>query len=96
LTHLRLALPLRDLIIDCGDTVSLNSPHTWADTIWLNQMCCAQQTSRDLDICWRVFDLIRGPFLTGFSLPHCPEYDLWIVQEQHHPLRPDHPGQSLA
>ena len=84
LTHVRLTLRLPQLIIATGDAVCLNPGYAWADTVWLNQICCAQQTELDPELCWRTLDLIRGPFLDGFSLPHCPEYELWIVQEQQH------------
>lgn len=84
LTHLRLALPLPEMISACDDAVSLNHACTWTDTVWLNQLCCAQQLRRDVNLCWRALDVIRGPFLEGFSLPHSPEYELWVVQERQH------------
>jgi hypothetical protein len=84
LTHLRLALQIPDLVIASGDAVYLNSACAWVDTVCLHQMCCAQEALPDLDLYWRALDLIRGSFLEGFSLPHCPEYELWIVQEQQH------------
>jgi DNA-binding SARP family transcriptional activator len=84
LTHLRLAVPIPQLILSLGDAVQLNKACAWSDTVWLHQLCCTHTADLNPDICWRALDLIRGPFLEGFSAPRCPEYELWIVREQQH------------
>jgi len=84
LTHLRLALPIPDVITTAGDVVSLDSTRVWVDTVHLHHLCCSGEATLDPSVCWQALDLIRGPFLDGFSLPHCPEYELWVIQEQQH------------
>lgn len=84
LTHLRLALPIPQLILFLGDAVQLNTACAWSDTVWLHELCCTRTADLNPELCWRTLDLIRGPFLEGFALPHCPEYELWVVQEQQH------------
>jgi DNA-binding SARP family transcriptional activator len=84
LTHLRLAVPIPHLILSSGEAVQLNKDRAWCDTVWLHELCRANRTALDIDLCWRALDLIRGPFLEGFSTPRCPEFELWVVREQQH------------
>jgi len=46
-------------------------------------MCAfALQEARSRGLLLQAIDLYRGPFLAGFSLSDCPEYENWILLER--------------
>ena len=97
LTHLRRALPVPEVLAALHDHVGLMAPRCWSDTAAFEQLCsrtgvasAAQGADhripparpgarRDLE---RAVVLYHGPFLAGFSLPDCPEFEAWAALER--------------
>jgi DNA-binding SARP family transcriptional activator/Flp pilus assembly protein TadD len=81
LTHLRHALQVAvpgagSWLILCEDSVALDTEHIWADTAALEM---AVHNPELLEDC---IEQVHGPFLQGFTLAGCPEYNLWVESEQ--------------
>ncbi len=90
LAHLRRALPKPELLLVANDGISLDPSGTWSDVVEFIRLCIAlpthdqrsQQTGR-LETLQRSVNLYCGPFLDGFSLPKCPEFEAWSSQERY-------------
>jgi len=82
LTHLRRALPAPDLLLTLPDQVGLNSALAWADTIAYERLIATAEPHQRADALHQAADLVRGPFLAGFSLPDRPEFDEWATLER--------------
>ncbi|MDH7489883.1 MAG: AAA family ATPase [Anaerolineae bacterium] len=91
LTHLTRALPDADLVQAYEDGVRLHPQRVWSDTAAFESLCTAlARTSARSPISegearrglQEAVDLYAGPFLAGFSLPGCPEFEAWAAQEQ--------------
>jgi len=90
LTHLRRALPAPELLLVANDGIGLDSLRTWTDVAEFARLCAAlhagnqfpQKTGR-LETLQYSVNLYRGPFLAGFSLPECPEFEAWSSQERY-------------
>jgi len=82
LSHLRRALPALDVLITSGDLVGLDPDRTWSDTVVFERLCTAQGPPAHLETLQQAVDLYRGPFLAGFSLPGCPEFETWATAER--------------
>jgi len=80
--HLRRALPAPDLLLSSTDQVGLNSALAWADTIAYERLIATAEPHQRADALHRAADLVRGPFLAGFSLPDRPEFDEWATLER--------------
>jgi DNA-binding SARP family transcriptional activator len=80
LTHLRRALPVPGLVITSGETAGLDPEKTWCDTAAFEQLGTTGWVETGL--AQQAVDLYRGPFLAGFSLPGCPEFELWATTER--------------
>jgi len=80
LTHLRRALPAPEVLVTSGDAVWLDAQRTWSDAVAFEQGATARgATAR---VAPTAVDLYRGPFLAGFSLPGCREFDMWATLER--------------
>jgi DNA-binding SARP family transcriptional activator len=77
LTHLRRALPVPELLLTHEDQVALDPQRAWSDVAAFEQLCTTPETLQ------QAVGLYHGPFLAGFSLPACPEFEAWVMQEQH-------------
>jgi ABC-type oligopeptide transport system substrate-binding subunit/DNA-binding SARP family transcriptional activator len=82
LTHLRHALPLPQLLVTSGDCVGLDPQDTWSDTAAFRRLCTPQSTDHEFKGLKRAIDLYQGPFLAGFSLPGCAEFETWATLER--------------
>ncbi len=81
LYFLQQALPEPDLLCKEQDHIALDVARTWVDTWALNRVLTHPHPS--MDALQDAADLYRGPFLDGFSLPHAPEYELWVLRQRH-------------
>jgi DNA-binding SARP family transcriptional activator len=76
LTHLRRALPSPELLLVADDSIGLDPLRAWSDVVEFARLC-ANLTLQ------QAVSLYRGPFLAGFSLPECPEFEAWSLQERY-------------
>lgn len=82
LTHVRRGLPSPDMLQATSDFVFLNPHLIWSDTrafLDLFQMtdpCSALETMEAASA------LFRGPFMDGFDLKDCPEFEDWVTLER--------------
>ncbi len=77
LSHLRKALPDPSVLRSVNDILELDPQRVWCDAAEFRDACT------DLDVRnWQRLEqavqLYRGPFLSGMSLPHAPEFELWV------------------
>ncbi len=82
LTLVRRGLPQPHLLVADDQTVALEPGAVWSDTeafVQLIQTGDARQRPAALR---KALDLCRGPFLEGFALPNCPEFENWLDQER--------------
>lgn len=82
LTHLRRALPSPDFVSVTYDTVGLDYGRVWSDVVVGQHLLPGKSKIDQLATFQQFIRLYRGQFLAGFSLPHNPEYETWLVQEQ--------------
>ena len=90
LAHLRRALPQPELLLVANDGISLDALGVWSDVVTFTRLCTtlpandqrSQKTGR-LETLQQSVNLYRGPFLDGFSLPECPEFEAWSSQERY-------------
>lgn len=75
LAHLRRVLPDPELLWVSEGQAGLDPRRAWSDTVHFNGLVAQEDLNRAVG-------LVRGPFLSGFSLPDCPEYETWLAQEQ--------------
>lgn len=80
LTHLRTALPESELLQTTGDFVELDAQAAWCDVTAFGQLL--QGAIREKEQLRRAVDLYRGPFLAGFLLPNCAEFEQWVSVKQ--------------
>lgn len=90
LTHLRRALPTAGLLTVAHDGIGLDSSRTWSDVAECARLCAALRESSQaagttgrLETLYKCVNLYRGPFLAGFSLPECREFEAWSAQERY-------------
>lgn len=82
LTHIRRALPDRDMLQTEDDRVGLDTARTCSDTAVFTQLETCAALRLKPQAMQRVIDLYRGQFLAGFSLPGNAEFEAWIRLEQ--------------
>lgn len=94
LTHLRLALPEPDLVEITNEYVALDVERVHSDTLLFDQLAQEVQklappaANHAVDVATTIENLeqlvqiYRGPFLSGFSLSDCHEFEAWITQER--------------
>jgi len=97
LTHLRRALPVPEVLAATNDHVGLIAPRCWSDTAAFEQLRSrtgVAPAGRGADHrvpsarpgAWQHLQqavaLYHGPFLAGFSLPDCPEFEAWATLER--------------
>jgi predicted ATPase/DNA-binding SARP family transcriptional activator len=82
LSHLRHALPLPDLLLASEDMVGLDPDRTRSDTVLFERLCAAPGPAAQAEALQQAIDLYRGPFLAGFSLPGCQEFEIWAAVER--------------
>lgn len=81
LVLLRQALPRPAFLQTEDEVVSLDHTHLWSDTGEFARLAATARTARRQALAQAV-ELGRGPFLDGFALPDCPEFEAWIDTER--------------
>jgi DNA-binding SARP family transcriptional activator len=78
LTHLRRAIPIPAVLMTAKETVQLVELQLWCDVFEFRRLT---EEGAGIDNVERAVDLYRGPFLDGFYLPGCMEFEHWMSQE---------------
>ena len=81
LTHARRALPDPALLQIGADAVGLSPAGVSSDTVTAQRLI-AEGARVSIAALRRAAELLHGPFLAGFSLPGCPEFDAWADTER--------------
>jgi len=82
LNHLRRALPVPDTLGTDGDSIALDQARVWCDAAFFTQLAGAGISGAPLHALQQAAGLVRGPFLDGFALPGCPEFEAWADGER--------------
>lgn len=83
LTHLRSLLPAPQVFLITDDHVALNPRQVWSDVVAFDQLYFTVRGSHPgLNVLEQAVSFYQGSFLTGFSLPGCPEFELWADLER--------------
>lgn len=80
-SHLRSALDAPAIIRNHNDTLELDASQVWCDAVVFRSICNLPG-AQNLDILEEAIELYRGPFLSGFSLPAAPEFELWMTEQR--------------
>lgn len=80
LTHLRRSLPLPRILLAGPDSVQLEHGLVSCDVVEFRR--AAFYSSVDTAPFQHFVSLYRGPFLDGFDLPGCPEFEHWCILER--------------
>ncbi len=95
LSHLRHNLPSPEILVASNDRVWLDPSRTWSDAVNFARLRTAERPlpsvvsmrthalsqAEQVAALQQAVDLYRGPFLAGFSLPECPEFEAWALQQ---------------
>ncbi len=80
LSQLRQSLPLPAVVRSKNELVDLDWRLIWSDASVFRAACADEGADvRDLK---QALELYRGPFMTGFSLPACPEFGNWVEAQR--------------
>jgi len=82
LVLLRSALPQPGLLLTEDECVSLAHRHVWCDTVEFTRLLATTAPTDRLRAIQQTIDLGRDPFLDGFALPDCPEFEVWMDSER--------------
>ncbi|MCB0186795.1 MAG: hypothetical protein KDE31_21155, partial [Caldilineaceae bacterium] len=82
LVLLRNALPVATLLLTEGEFIMLDRQRIWSDTVAMTQLLANTEPSTRTAALTQAVDLYRGPFLDGFTLPDCPEFEAWLEGER--------------
>ncbi|MBA3943923.1 MAG: tetratricopeptide repeat protein [Herpetosiphonaceae bacterium] len=82
LTLLRRTLPLPDLLQTDGDAIVLDRSQLWCDTHATMQLLATADRNVRPAALRQAIELYRGPFLDGFALPDCGEFESWLAAER--------------
>jgi DNA-binding SARP family transcriptional activator len=81
LSHLRSALPDPDMVQGFGDTLEIDSRRVWCDAVAFRHACSRLESELAHSLEYAI-QLYRGAFLSGFSLPAAPEFELWVSEQR--------------
>ena len=81
LSSLQEALPIKSLVVAGPDQVALDHARVEVDTLAFQGLRREGLEARLPGSLEKAARLHRGPFLEGFSLPGCPEYETWASLE---------------
>jgi len=85
LSHLRRALPEPNLLITTQEHVALHATRVWTDCRYFRTLTTSTSGQPlSLAALSQAVKLYRGPFLAGFSLPGCPEFEVWVSVQRRH------------
>ncbi|MFN8495116.1 MAG: BTAD domain-containing putative transcriptional regulator [Caldilineaceae bacterium] len=82
LNQLRQALPCPDVVQAQGDFILLNPNHLQADTVAFAEVLAQATRGGTIEPLTAAVELYQGPFLDGFALPTCAEFEAWAMQER--------------
>lgn len=86
LSQLRQSLPLPAVVRSKNELVDLDRRLIWSDTAVFWSACTAggpgADEGGDVRALKQALELYRGPFMTGFSLHGCPEFDAWVKTQR--------------
>ncbi|GAC1642453.1 MAG: BTAD domain-containing putative transcriptional regulator [Herpetosiphon sp.] len=82
LTHLRRVLPQPELLQTDDERVALDLRTVQSDAVVFDRLTATADAAGRPAALRAAVDLYRGPFLAGFGLPNCPEYDTWVDGER--------------
>ncbi len=80
LTHLRRAFPLPQVLLTTADEIWLDLSQIWCDVLEFGGVSLDSEV--DTSLLHQTISLYRGPFLDGFNLPGCPEFEHWCLVER--------------
>ena len=80
LTHLRRSLPLKQVLVADSERVWLEPGSIWCDVLQFNK--APFDSPFDISCLTQTAGLYRGPFLEGFDLPGCREFEHWCIVER--------------
>jgi DNA-binding SARP family transcriptional activator len=81
LSHLRNALPEPDLVRSINDSLELDPERVWRDAAEFRAACAILEVDNAPRL-EKAIQYYRGPFLSGFSLPAAPEFELWVSEQR--------------
>lgn len=82
LTHLRRALPSPEMLQATSDFIFLNPKLVWSDTYAFHVLFCKPHAFELPDVLEQAASLFGGPFMDGFVLDDCPEFEEWVTLER--------------
>ena len=82
LVLLRQSLPQPALLRAEDEHVRLDRQHTWCDTAAFGVLTAVTGVNARRAALAEAVNLWRGPFLDGFALPDCPEFEAWMERER--------------
>lgn len=80
-SHLRNALPNPAMVQGFGDALEIDRHLVWCDAVAFRQACETLEIEHAPSLEY-ASQLYRGPFLSGFSLPAAPEFELWVSEQR--------------
>lgn len=82
LVLLRGALPQPDLLLTEDENVSLDRSKVWCDTAEFARLLATTAATDRPEALQQAVALYHAPFLDGFALPDCPEFETWLESER--------------
>lgn len=81
LSHLRNALPDSTMVQGFGDALEIDASRVWCDAVAFKKACANLEVEQTPSLEYAI-QLYRGAFLSGFSLPAAPEFELWVSEQR--------------
>jgi DNA-binding SARP family transcriptional activator len=81
LSHLRSALPDPAMVQGSGDALEIDSRRVWCDAVAFRHACSSLEIEQAPSLEYAI-QLYRAAFLSGFSLPAAPEFELWVSEQR--------------
>ena len=78
LSYIRKTLPHPEILQLKKESIALNPELTWSDAVHFTSLA-QLDTPKSQEEMVALYD---GPFLSGFDLPHNPEFDSWLTIQQ--------------
>ncbi|MGW8227113.1 MAG: AAA family ATPase, partial [Anaerolineales bacterium] len=80
LTHLRRAIPVTDFLKATDNELRLAPEKVWCDTLEFRKIL--RDPGLDISQLPQLLEIYQGPFLEGFDIPSCPEFEQWCLVER--------------
>lgn len=82
LNQLRQALPFPNVLQTQGDAILLDPAQRQTDTVAFAEALAQAARGGTMEPLTAAVELYGGPFLDGFGLPACTEFEAWVTQER--------------